>query len=315
MRRGENILPSKTMKGVARCYGAGTIVNAIGTGKGAAFGIGLSTTATVELNDSGEIKAKVPDDPKLAETCVKMVLDRFRLGHGAEISTESNIPVAKGLKSSSVAANAIIMAALSAVAKKHGSVKGVKIGGQTVKQHMEIRGSVVDEKMTLDMAISAAREANVTITGALDDAAASFYGGCVVTDNTEGRIIKKTQMENEGVVVFVPKSVSYTKDVDVEITKRFGKEIEVIWGLAQQGHIHRAMLLNGLIYGCAFGYPTEPVRLAMKAGASACGLSGTGPAVIALVRGPTKPIEDAWSVLEGKLLVTKTNNEKAKVLG
>ena len=44
---------SHTGKGVS--HGAATIVNAIATGKGAAFGIDLKTWADVSINDSSKV--------------------------------------------------------------------------------------------------------------------------------------------------------------------------------------------------------------------------------------------------------------------
>jgi shikimate kinase len=45
------------LKGHGLSHGAATIVNAIATGKGAAFGVDLRTEAWVELNDSGNVDA------------------------------------------------------------------------------------------------------------------------------------------------------------------------------------------------------------------------------------------------------------------
>ena len=107
------------MKTTAISHGAVTLVNAIATGKGAAFGISLETKATVELNDTGKISAKIknfPDeDTKLIELCAKKVLEFLGADYGVDIETESNIPPARGLKSSSAAANAAVLAVAGAI--------------------------------------------------------------------------------------------------------------------------------------------------------------------------------------------------------
>jgi shikimate kinase len=100
------------MKGKATTHGAATVVNGIACGKGAAFGVALETTATVELTgEPGRFEVSIEDEPgeetALAEHCVRLVLEKFGLAgeHGARIATRSQIPMSRGLKSSSAAAN------------------------------------------------------------------------------------------------------------------------------------------------------------------------------------------------------------------
>ena len=153
-------IPDRFMKGYAWANGAATVLNAVATWKGAAFGIELKTRAEVELNNSGDILGDVPGmDTRLIETCVRMVQERLGYSYGAVVRTYSEIPVAGGLKSSSTAANATVLATLDALQEEMDPVEAAKIG------------------------VAAAREVGVTITGALDDALASMLGGVVVTDN------------------------------------------------------------------------------------------------------------------------------------
>ena len=110
-----------TMKGTGASHGAATIVNAIANGKGAAFGLDLRTEATVELTEGSGFEVVMDGLPgestALAERCVLGVLERVGGGrrYHAKITTRSQIPVSRGLKSSSAAANAIIFAALDAL--------------------------------------------------------------------------------------------------------------------------------------------------------------------------------------------------------
>ncbi|HUM80631.1 MAG TPA: shikimate kinase, partial [Methanothrix sp.] len=98
------------MIGRGRAGGAATILNAVANWKGSAFGIGLMTYGQVELDRTGTIKGDVPGvDTRLIETCVAMVLERLGYDYGAVVRTRSEIPVASGLKSSSTAANAVIL--------------------------------------------------------------------------------------------------------------------------------------------------------------------------------------------------------------
>ena len=156
------------MKGYAWANGAATVLNAVATWKGAAFGIDLKTRAEVVLNNSGDILGDVPGvDTRLIEACVQMVVQRLGYAYGAVVRTYSEIPVAGGLKSSSTVANATVLATLDALHEEMDLVEASKIG------------------------VAAAREVGVTITGALDDALASMLGGVVVTDNASMLLLKE----------------------------------------------------------------------------------------------------------------------------
>jgi len=113
-----------TGKAVAIAHGAATVVNAIALGKGAAFGVDLWTKAEVKVtSEPGVITAEIVSDPNestlLIEKTVLRVLQRFSLekSFGAKVKTQSTIPIAKGLKSSSAAANATALATTAALGK------------------------------------------------------------------------------------------------------------------------------------------------------------------------------------------------------
>jgi len=283
------------MKTTAVSHGAVTIVNAIATGKGAAFGIGLETKATAELNSSGKISATIKNFPdeniELIEICAKKVFEFFGVDYGAEIETESNIPIARGLKSSSAAANAVVLAVAGAIDKE-----------------------IPDDLALINLGIDAAVEARVTITGAFDDATASYLGGYVVTDNAERRILKSGEMEPLKVLLFVPDEKTYTKDIDVERTRILSKGIEIAWKKALDGKLHSALTLNGLIYSATLGESIDIALSAINAGALGAGLCGTGPAVSALVKENPDKIKEAWNEFKGEIIEAEVNNEKAGIL-
>ncbi|MEM1756733.1 MAG: shikimate kinase, partial [Candidatus Bathyarchaeia archaeon] len=84
------------MQAKAVSHGAATIVNAIATGEGAAFGVDLWTKAEVKLtNEPGIIKGEILSDPSestiLIEKTVKRVLAYFKLEevYGAKVKTWS----------------------------------------------------------------------------------------------------------------------------------------------------------------------------------------------------------------------------------
>ncbi len=284
--------------GRAVAYGAVTIVNAIACGYGAALGIDLWTEAAVELTGKpGVVEGKILSDPSertnLIEKTVKHVLRYFRLEEkfGAYVETRSNIPIAKGLKSSSVAANAIALATLSALDRTLDDLTVVKLG------------------------VEASIEAGVTVTGAFDDASASYFGNVTVTDNLKRKILKTFKPEVENVLIYVPAGKCYTIESDVSKMRLFEREVKAIHRLALEGDYWTAMTLNGILYSSILGFDPEIAVSALENGAIAAGLSGKGPAVAAVVSDrELAQVERAWSKLEGEIIRSKVNRRKAHIL-
>jgi shikimate kinase len=287
-------------KAEAISHGAATIVNAIATGKGAAVGVDLWTKARVQLTDkAGTIKGNIVSDPTenpvLIEKTVGKVLEHFNLKgkFGAKVDTWSNIPIARGLKSSSVAANAITLATVAALDKR------------------------LDDLTILNLGVDAAIEAKVTITGAFDDACASYFGGVVVTDNLERKIVKRFKIDEDLAVLFyVPAKKIYTKGSDVQRMRTMASLVKTAYKQAVKGNYWSALTLNGLIYSSTLGHNPSIAIDALAAGALAAGLSGTGPAVTAIVsEEKIDRVKDAWQMYEGDILQARLNHEKAKVVG
>jgi shikimate kinase len=283
----------------ALAHGAATIVNAIALGKGAAFGVDLWTKAEVRLTDepriiTGEITSDPAESTLLIEKTVSRVLQHFGVEErfGAEVTTWSNIPAARGLKSSSAAANAVALATVGALGESLDDVEVVKLG------------------------VEAAFDAKVTVTGAFDDACASYFGGAVITDNLERKIVKRAALPEDLAVLFhVPSRKAYTADSDVNKLQAVKPLVEVAYKEAQAGNFWAALTLNGLIYSSALGYDPSPSLDALNAGAVAAGLCGKGPAVTAVV--PTDKIDAVKAALQhhlGEVLQARMNHEKAKAL-
>jgi shikimate kinase len=280
-------------------HGAATIINAIATGKGAAVGVDLWTKATVKLTDeSGHIDVVIESDssenPVLAQKTVQRVLEHFGLEDqfGAKVETTSNIPVARGMKSSSAAANAIALATVAALDHSLDDVELVRSG------------------------VEAALDAKVTITGAFDDACASYFGGVVITDNLERQIIKRFELsEAPAVLFYVPSQKTYTVSSNVKRMKALSGVVKVAYNEALNGNYWAALTLNGLIYSSALGYDSTPAVDALTAGALASGLSGTGPAVTAIVtKDKIESVKEAWQNYDGDILEAQINLEKARVV-
>jgi shikimate kinase len=288
-----------TGKATAIAHGAATIVNAMALGKGAAFGIDLWTKAEVKLTDEPHvIKAEIISDPKenpaLIEKTAIRVLQRFSLDNrfGAKVKTWSNIPIAKGLKSSSAAANAVALAATAALDKTLNDLELVNLG------------------------VDAAFDAKVTVTGAFDDACASYFGGVVITDNLNREIVKQLPGTEDLTVLFhVPPEKAYTADVNVGRLQTVKPLVNVAYKEALEGKVWEALTLNGLIYSSALGYNPSIAIDALAAGAVAAGLCGKGPTVTAVT--PKDKIDSVKAALQkhdGEIVQACLSHEKAKVL-
>ena len=278
------------MSAEAFAYGAITIVNAIATGKGAAFGIDLWTKARVKLTDDGAIETRILNDDKestlLAERCVRAVFGYFGASKlGAKVETNSNIPIARGLKSSSVAGNAVVLATLAALQKR-------------------LKPSDI-----LNLVVDASLQAKVSVTGAFDDAAASLYGNVVVTDNMARRVLRTFPVEDHHVLLLVPPEKAYTANADLRRIKTVAKQVEIAHEQALAGKYWNAMTLNGLIYSHVLRLPADVIVESLGAGALAAGISGKGPAYAFVVEERFKdPVLDVLKRHEGEVVVSKTRN-------
>jgi shikimate kinase len=288
-----------TGKAEAIAHGAATIVNAIALGKGAAFGVDLWTKAEVRLTDEpnvikGEITSDPAESPVLIEKTVLRVFRHFKVEKrfGAKVKTWSNIPAARGLKSSSAAANAVALATVAALGKTLGGIEVVKLG------------------------VDAAFDAKVTVTGAFDDACASYLGGAVVTDNLKRKLLKRITLPDDLSVLFhVPSKKAYTVDSDVNRLRTVKPLVKIAYKEALKGNFWTALTLNGVIYSSALGYDASVAFDALAAGALAAGLCGKGPAVTAVVSSDKiDSVKTALQHHEGEILQAHLNHEKAKVI-
>jgi len=309
------------MKGVASAPGAGTVLNALATHRGSAFGIDVDTTATVELDLSaetvtGEITAAPDGDTRLIERCVGLVTERFGDGEGGSVHTDSEVPMAAGLKSSSAAANATVLATLDALGVNVVDSTGeTELGGDTAVDRDGRAADSAAEITYLDacrLGVAAARDVGVTITGAFDDAAASMIGGVVVTDNASDELLARESREWD-VLVWTPPERAYSAEADVDRCGNITEMAELVEELALDGRYGKAMTVNGLAYSAALGFSTEPAVEAMPH-AEGVSLSGTGPSMVAVGDSESlAAVGEQWAARDGSLLQTTTRTEGARI--
>lgn len=281
------------MIGKGACRGAATIVNAIATGKGAAFGITLETDAVVELSKGpGEIiLAESPEGGDLVAGCIRSVASKApgRSDVHGEVHVRSDIPISRGLKSSSAVSNAVVLATNRA------------LGAGLSDMDLVLAG--IEESV----------KAKVTITGAFDDASACYFGGVVATDNRTFTILHRARMDPDlNVLLHVPDrriSKESVKGLDFSPIRR---DVEKAFELALNGEHLKAMELNSRAYSKVLDVSEEVAQDARKKGALAAGISGTGPAT-AIVCEPSA-VGQIMGVLEkhgGKVLRAHINDTPA----
>jgi shikimate kinase len=318
------------MEGRAAALGAGTVLNALATGTGAAFGIDVETRATVELDPAadgveGEIAEDADADTDLIERCVALATERWGDGEGGRVRTDSDVPLAAGLKSSSAAANATVLATCDALGLAVGD------GGRASDDAVGDGGRASDDAVGDDpddpavdvtrlaacrLGVRAAREAGVTVTGAFDDATASMLGGVTVTDNGADELRHREAVDWD-VLVWTPPERAYSADADVARCEAVAPMADLVADLALDGRYGEAMTVNGLAFSAALGFDADPAVEAMPH-ATAVSLSGTGPSVVA-VADPDDPatdldaVADAWGDRPGTLRRTTTRNDGAAV--
>ena len=290
--------------GHAMTRGAFTIINGIANGMGGACGVDLRFIARVELNgNAGEVEttflgpgANPYMDDRLVLACVRRLASDVQGidpdAVGARVETVSEIPASRGLKSSSAAANAVLLAGLAALG-----------------QHMEPLDIV---QMGVDCAI----DAGVTLTGAFDDAVATMFGGAVLTDNERRTILSWVEFPSDLEVTFIVPDRKIQKDT----LKRsdfapIHDQVKEAFELAQGGDIAGAITLNGRAYAPIVGVDNTPADAALAAGAWAAGMTGTGPAIAVVHTAEvTEAVLAALAPFQGTIVRARTSSSPGMVL-
>jgi shikimate kinase len=279
-------------KAKANMHGAVSIVNAIATGKGSTLGISLGIEAIVETepgrgiifeNRESNLSSRLIR--KVVETSVpKSELEKNKI----TISVKSEIPSGYGLKSSSAISSVISLACTKLFKPKATDLEILKDG------------------------VHASIESKVSITGAFDDACACYFGGFVVTDNLNMKIIKSEKApEDLTAIIFIPKS---RRRGNVKKLKILDGVFSQAWELASKSDYWNAMILNGLATSAILGSDPKIITDLIDSGALGASVSGNGPSIAAVVKNDKiSSVKKIFSSLEGETIVSPINNKKAEV--
>jgi shikimate kinase len=277
-------------KARATMHGAISIVNAVATGNGSSLGISLIVTAEAELGRGSGVRFLTGrNDDRLIHNIVRNTMSKEMIeSNQIIIRIKSEIPIGYGLKSSSAVSNAVALAC-SRIARDN-----------------------IDDNAVLDAAVRASLDAKVSITGAYDDATACYFGGFTVTDNYSRKLIRREPApENLHAIIFLPRNMPRG---DMHKLSALSELFTDAFRLAEAGEYWKAMKLNGVLASAALSSRYSPIMAALERGALAAGVSGNGPSVAAVAyEDEIDDIKSALSKFEGKVIVSKINNQKASV--
>jgi shikimate kinase len=255
------------MNGTARTSAAITITNALPTGVGCAAGIELRTEARVSLTADGSGPSPALEIPResrtpVVEESLRVGLSRYfsQPGVVARLSLRSEIPIARGLKSSSAVSTAILLAVARAAGQRPPLL-------EIARQSAEV-----------------GRRAGVSATGALDDALAGLEPGFVVTDNGRGEVLRRSDIDpGWGVVLYIPPQ---SHPPSPNLLSAFSSDRpagELAARAAMGGDWATAMRLNTELVERTMGYSYGEIRDRLRTrGAFASGVSGLGPTLAAI---------------------------------
>lgn len=287
------------MRSRAIVHGAVSIVNAIPTGVGAALGVDLTTVVEAELFESNRkelvVRINVEDDlvedTMLVEKAVNKLLDSVGVEKvGVSLNIYSNIPIARGLKSSSAVSNAVVLAV------------------------SKLLGIEQDLLAATNIAVDASIESGVSITGAFDDAITCMIGGVNIADNYRRKILVHWDIEEDlRVLISLPEEKIHTGKLDRELFKNIEALSHRAVTLALNGLLWDAMIINGFVIASALNLDIKPMMAALKKNVLACGVSGKGPAIVAVTLPEYEEELEKEFRSFGRVIKAKPNNKPATV--
>jgi len=252
-------------------HGAITVINAIPCGIGSTVGIDLKTKAEFKIRGyerNVDIINDRNESTEMAKICVSNTFEHLRVEEpkGWSLRIDSQIPISKGLKSSSSACNAIVSEVMN------------KISAKKEKKDDP-------EEYVLDMirlGVRCAREANVTVTGAFDDACGCHLGGLVITDNRNDMLIGRSEVEKHDVILLIPEAKIRKPALNVGAFRNMADTSRELVNLAEKDW-YAALTANGSLVARAVGINDDIAKKAISMGALAAGVSGTGPSISVVV--------------------------------
>jgi shikimate kinase len=211
----------------------------------------------------------------VVDESVRAGLAHYYPGTGvvASVSLQSEIPTARGLKSSSAVSTAFILAVARAAGREPGPLE--------VGRH----------------AADVGRRTGLSATGAFDDALAGLEPGFVVTDNGRDSVLRRSDIDPAwGVLLYIPPDPHPPSPGLVQAFSRERDAGERAGRAALDGDWATAMRINTELVERTMNYSYRSLRERLvRRGAIASGVSGLGPTLAVIA--PTARLPDLAELL------------------
>ncbi len=202
-------------------------------------------------------------------------------GKRVSFDVSSEIPMSQGMKSSSAVSVSALSAALSFLDDPFGPP--VIPPQDLIPLQLESWQLELLPKSRYPPLLSAliTKGVGLSATGAMDDATASYHGGISFTDNAHFSLMEiRDAPDDTSVIAFM---MPYGRG-EVTSLKAYAQEFRRAFSQALGGDIYSAINVNGSAVAAAMGYSQKLLKIALKSGALAAGVTGNGPAIFAITR-------------------------------
>ncbi len=238
-----------------------TVLNAIKSSHGAAIGIDIPIS--VEIQPSKSLSFDISPkgiEPTLLISCIDIMEKKWNIDiDNIRITTKSPLLAARGLKTSSSISCALIQG-LSKYYKR-----------------------LIALKELISLGAKASITAGVSITGATDDAYASFCGGLAYTENKSRQLISLKNYDSKSeVILLIPSKTNEKMDIARKLEDIDYNLIKEALRNFQKGDIISAIKYNTLAYGPHLLHNFEVIKELEKLNPEVVGLNGAGPSLFVL---------------------------------
>lgn len=179
----------------------------------------------------------------------------FKTGTKYDISIDSSIPMEMGLKSSSALALSVIVPVL------------------------KISGKQPEDNLLLRFLAAASIKAGISLTGALDDLVACFYGGLSLCNNRDGDVIMTRKVPEELLAIAYTDRTRKSISMVDSLRSKVDNDGEILSRLVKNGRFKEAMYRNGERFSSATGQDMAAQRFLKTLSDSPVFQSGKGPAL------------------------------------
>ncbi|MHA2028379.1 MAG: shikimate kinase [Candidatus Kariarchaeaceae archaeon] len=236
-----------------------TLLNAIYADFGAAVGIDIPIYVEIKETNGLSINTIPQNPPDLINTCLEIITEETGLTiSDMEISTYSPLPAERGLKTSSAISCALINA---------------------LSDYYDLE---LNNQQIIQLAAKASIRTGVSITGAYDDAYASFTGGLVITENQTSLPVHHVDIGLTDEICLLIPNISTPKN-SIDVSQYYMPEQlqrEIVKNILDE-YIDNAIRINTDFYAPKLLTNPEIISELSDLPCRLVGLNGAGPSLFA----------------------------------